>query len=107
MAPRTVSQLKTLTKCWGNHWFDKDTMAFFRTTIETSVLMQCGNGCVLFVSREVDPSGKAGYSIREADTMNKRICTRGGFMKYKCADDAVTTAKRYARFRRYLWESRS
>ncbi|UOF81059.1 hypothetical protein [Caudoviricetes sp.] len=47
----------------NGHWFDRDTIRFFKTRLPSVAYEHDGN--VFFITRETDPSGKTAYSVRE------------------------------------------
>lgn len=75
----------------GRHWFDADTMRFFRTR-----LADCGykaaDGTIYFASTEKNPSGVRKGSIRRFMGPGK-IATVGEFHSY----GNMTTADKHAR----------
>jgi hypothetical protein len=62
------------------HWFDSDTMRFFKTKLPTVAYE--GDAGVLFVTSEVDPSGVRAYSVRRQN-VDGTIKTVGAFHSYK------------------------
>lgn len=62
------------------HWFDKDTMHFFRT--ELPAYGYVGNqGVIWFVTAETGPNGAKRYTIRRMDP-DGWIRTEGEFQQY-------------------------
>ena len=88
----TVRDIQEACERAGSHWFDKDTMRFFRTRI-------CGEGRVYggryFVTSERSWTGPRLYSVRQASEEGS-ISTVGEFQGYKTAKAAISAAKRLA-----------
>ena len=83
------------------HWFDKETMAFFDTTVMTGVLPGPGH---LFVTRDMTFDRQHAYTVREfvvepVDVGRGRIEERavevktiGDFNEFQTLDEAVNAA---------------
>ncbi len=84
-----ISEVKAIVKSNGSHFFDKDTMKYWGTRIETSVFK---NGC--FVTSENDFSEtKRLYTVRRFN--GKSIVTIGDFQQYKTKEAAREAARTY------------
>ncbi len=84
-----ISEVKAIVKSNGRHFFDKDTMNYWGTRIETSVFK---NGC--FVTSEDDFSGtKRFYTVRRFNGTS--IVTIGDFQQYKTKEAAREAARTY------------
>ena len=59
----TIDQIKTANKARGFHWFDPDTLRFFKSRIGGAVYQ--GPGGVYFVTSECGPSGVRRYTVRQ------------------------------------------
>ena len=77
------------------HFFDKDTMAFFNSRLETGLLKD-----QYFITSEQDTTyknpafnGERRYSIRHIDHDNKLIHTINDFMGYKTLEQAKKALK--------------
>lgn len=68
----------------GQHWFETDTMEFFKTKLETDLI----DGRY-FISSERGPHFPRAFSIRMADE-DGHIETVGDFMAYETLEDAKT-----------------
>ena len=72
----------------GSHWFDADSMSFFRTVIESELIAGC-----YFITSEVDPARKFAYSVRQVDLdINGNfdgISTIGEFHSFDTINDAL------------------
>jgi len=66
----------------GNHWFEKDTMRFFHSRIESGIIR--GR---YFITSEVNPSDEKRYSVRYV-TDDAEIETLGEFHSYKTKEAA-------------------
>ena len=86
----TISEVKSIVTANGSHFFDKDTMKYWGTCIETSVFH---NGC--FVTSENDFWGtKRLYTVRRFD-FDGAIDTIGEFQGYKTKEAARKAARAY------------
>lgn len=61
----------------ASHWWDADTMQFFRTRVGAQVYQ--GPGGVYFVTSEKPPHGPRMFSVRQYDPKRKKIDTTGDF----------------------------
>lgn len=68
----------------GRHWFEDDTMQFFKTRLESNLI----DG-LYFISSERGPYGPRAFSVRMADE-DAHIQTVGDFMAYSTLEDAKT-----------------
>lgn len=68
----------------GGHWFDDDTIQFFKTKFESDLI-----GGRYFITSERGPHFPRAYSIRMADE-DAVIQTIGDFMEHKTLKDAMT-----------------
>ena len=66
----------------GRHWFEDDTMQFFKTRLESDLI----DG-LYFISSERGPHGPRAFSVRMADE-EAHIQTIGDFMAYETLKDA-------------------
>lgn len=73
------------------HWFDADTMRFFKTKLPENGY-ELSTGGVYFVTRETNPSGVSAYTVRR-QLHNGDIKTVGEFHKYKTAAAARAAIK--------------
>jgi hypothetical protein len=74
----TLAEFKNLNKQNGFHWFDKDTMRFFKTKIE---LWDCCSE--YFVTSEINPDGVKAYTLRRANHKTGQVSTVGTFHGFK------------------------
>ena len=97
---KTLSDIKAAAEKHGSHWFDRDTMAFFNTRLQSKAYPM-DNGDILFVTSErVDADHPRRYSIRRAyfDGEGRfQIRTIGDFQEYATADKAHRAAELLAR----------
>ncbi|MHB1952339.1 MAG: DUF7447 family protein [Sulfobacillus sp.] len=87
---KTISEIRARNRAAGFHFFDRKTMRYFRSKIYPYVY-----GGRYFVTRETDPDGKTGYTVRQAGA-DGRI-KPGQYMVHATLDDARTAAKHLAR----------
>ena len=79
---RTMDDVIAANKAIGNHWFERDTMRFFKTRIESGLI--AGHR---FITSEKGPDGVRRYSVREA-CPDGTIDTVGEFQAYRTRDQA-------------------
>ncbi len=75
----------------GHHWFDADTMEFFKSRLESDLI----DGRY-FITSERGPYGPRAFSICMADE-DAHIQTVGEFMGYETLTGAVLAATRLGR----------
>lgn len=73
------------------HWFDKDTLRFFKSKLPASAY-ELRTGGIYFVTRETNPSGVSAYSVRR-QTVAGDIATVGDFHSYPTAAAARAAIK--------------
>lgn len=78
----------------GSYWWDKDTMKFFETRLESRALQ--GIGGIFFVTSEQPPSGKRQCTVRQFNAETLSISTVGEFCKMH-RDEAIDRAKKLAK----------
>ena len=84
-----ISEVVSIVTANGGQFFDKDTMKFWVTRIETGVIK---NGC--FVTSENNYDGtKRLYTVRRFN--GKSIDTIGEFQQYKTKGSASDAARKY------------
>lgn len=88
---RTLDEIKTHNKETGHHFFDDDTMRFFRSHLHGPVF--AGR---LFVTSEKPPHGSRRYTIRVAHD-DGSISSYQGFMHYATRRAALQDAERLAK----------
>lgn len=88
--PRTIDELKALNKKNGGHWFDRGSMAFFGTRIESKILFGC-----YFITSEQPPHGDRKFSLRTFDDEGG-VETVGDFCSYPRKGDASRAARKIA-----------
>jgi len=88
----SYDDLKQANKAAGHHWFDEDTMLFFKSRLLD--IPHTGAGYWTFATSEQPPYGKRVYSVR--------ICYVNGHIEtvdtayYSGSKQAVRWAKKYA-----------
>jgi hypothetical protein len=91
----SMSDIMKAVAMRGGHWFDRDTLRFFRSRVSSRVYQ--GFGGVYFVSSERGPSGKRRYSVRSFDQSTASIETAGEFQQFGTAAPAHREAARLAK----------
>jgi len=79
----------------GRHWFDTDTMRFFRSHL-ADVGYQRGDGPIYFVTSEKGPHMKRAYTVRCLTGPKGDIKTVGEFQAFGTSATATKYAKGYA-----------
>ena len=88
---KTIADVKRLNKETGHYFFSPDTMRFFESRIETSLLK--GN---YFVTSELAPHDtERKYTLREVDWNSGDINTIGDFYSHDSIDDAKKALNEY------------
>ena len=86
-----ISEVKSIVRSNGGHFFDKDTMKYWGSRIETSVFK---NGC--FVTSEDNCNKtKRLYTVRRFN--GKSIDTIGDFQQYGTKESAREAARLYSK----------
>ncbi len=65
----------------GRHWFEPDTMRFFKTRLCGNALPG-NNGNMFFVSSERGPNKVRAYSVREFEVNTGTVNTVGKFQEF-------------------------
>lgn len=73
----TINDIKTAVRVRGSHWFDPDTMRFFKTRVLEGVYQ--GEGGIYFVTSERGPNELRRYSVRKFAPETADISTVGDF----------------------------
>ena len=81
-----------LNKSKGLHWFDKDTLRFFKSRVSN---WDCISG--LFISSERGPDMVRKYTVRKADFETGNVSTVGEFQQYRTIKAAKGAMKRAQR----------
>ena len=89
----TISAIREDARAHGSHWFDPDTMRFFRSRALSGV-MHTSDGAALFVSSESTPEGPRAYSVRSY--RDGRMDTIGEFMGHATAAQARRAMREHA-----------
>jgi hypothetical protein len=76
----------------NGHWFDKDTMAFFKSRLNEKLYYT--DKVIYFISSEKGPSGLRRYSIRYYVPLTGEVGTHGEFQKYKTLAAAKLAASK-------------
>ncbi len=88
-----MGDVKKCARECGSHWFDKDTMRFFKSRVGSEAYAD-GKGGAYFVSSEQGPDEIRRYSIQHFNAKKCNISTIGKFQKYKTGAIAKRIAKK-------------
>jgi hypothetical protein len=77
--PMSVTEIQAAAKARGSHFFDRETMRFFRSRILPEIYK--GSGGVYFVTSEQGPNGLRRFTIRKFDPVTADIEAFGPFYK--------------------------
>jgi hypothetical protein len=80
---RTIEDVKAANRQIGNHWFDRGTMRFFNTKIESGLI----GGKYFITSERCDDNHPRLFTVRRAEP-DATIDTVGEFQQYRTRDDA-------------------
>lgn len=95
LATLTMSKVRRANAAADHHWFDKDTLRFFRSKVSPTIYK--GSRCAYFVTSEEGPSGGRRYSIRKTCDGGGKIDTVGDFQRFSTLSAAREEAKRIAK----------
>jgi hypothetical protein len=78
----------------GGHWFDADTLRFFRSRLPTGCVGRVDN-TAWFVTSEAGPFGRGprAYTVRRADVVTGHVDTDGAFRGYATRGAAMSAAR--------------
>ncbi len=85
---RSMADVRAANKAAGKHWFDRATMKFWRSRIETPLY---ANGC--FVTSESEGDGKRRYYTVRRAMPDGSIQNVGKFMEWGMLEYAISVAK--------------
>ncbi len=88
-----MTEIKKCNSGKGKHFFDRDTMRFFKSRIESSQPIHGPKG-IFFVTSEQAPGGKRKYTIRKFNPKTCEVKTHGEFQEFKERWQAMTRAVR-------------
>jgi hypothetical protein len=74
---KTLAEVKAANKANGNHWFERSTMRFFNSVIESRLM----DGGFFITSERMELEFPKLYTVRRADE-NGLIETIGRFQEY-------------------------
>ena len=89
-----IAEVKRIARSWGSHFFDKETIRFFKSKICSRVYD--GPGGIYFVTSEKGPHMPRRYSVRRLNIEEEDIETVGDFNLVSTRDEAYAIAKDYA-----------
>lgn len=73
----------------AGHWFDRDTMRFFKTRLPRTAVLLPASGAIYFITAETDPQRQTRYTVR-CMTRDGHISTQGGFHCWRTRAQAVS-----------------
>lgn len=88
---RPISDVIDVSRQHGNHFFDPETIAWFRSEIVDKVF-----GVFFVTSEQFDDESPRLFTIRRIDWDNGTISTVGKFQQYETLEEAMTEVKRLA-----------
>lgn len=86
---RTIKEIKQANRASGGHWFDPDTLRFFRSRIDSTVY----GGRYFVSSEQYDDSTPRLYTVREAKP-DGDVETVGEFQAYATRGEAISAISR-------------
>lgn len=85
---RDMADVKAANAAIGGHWFERSTMRFFNTRIESKLMTRGSSGRQVFITSErCDETTPRKYTVREALT-DGSIDTVGEFQQHATLQDA-------------------
>lgn len=85
---KTISEVRAANRRIDNHFFDRDTMRFFKSKIESGVY----GGRYFITSEQFREDSSRRYTIREAKASGE-VNTIGAFQAYYSLEDARQNAR--------------
>ncbi len=92
-----IDDVEQCAKICKSHWFDKDTLAFFKSKVGERAYLD-GKGGAYFTSSERGPHGPRAYSVRHYNPARCGISTVGKFQGYATQDQATIAAQKKSVF---------
>lgn len=80
----TISDIRTLNKRAGQSFFNRKTMKFFESRIESTLMK--GN---YFITSEKPPHNPRHYKVRQYDQSNHHILSISGEIQYSAAKQLI------------------
>lgn len=101
----TLRLIRERNAASGGHWFDADTLKFFRSRLPTGVVGRVDN-TAWFVTSEAGPFGRGprAYTVRRADVATGHVDTVGEFRGYSTRGAAITAARQCVRAASAAWK---
>lgn len=93
--PRTIGELKEANREAGFHFFDRDSMRFFRSRVLPNLYVGCG-GIYFVTSEQFSDASKRSFTVRVFDPATASVDTFGDFNELDRAE-ALTLARRAAK----------
>lgn len=90
-----IHSVKECARVCRSHWFDADTLRFFKSRVG-SIAYRDGRGGAYFTTSEKGPNDIRAYSVRHYDPDRCGINTVGKFQQYRTSAQADRAAKKLA-----------
>jgi hypothetical protein len=88
----TIEQITARNRETGHHFFDADTLRFFRSRINARVYHAHATGVAYFVTSEQAPHSPRRYTLRRFDQATGEVETVGEFLQYATRSAAHNAA---------------
>lgn len=88
----TMREVIAANRAAGHHWFDRDTMRFFRTRLCPATVTALPDGGALFVASDVPPHGPRAYAVRRAHA-DGSVETLGVVCEFRTRAQAIAALK--------------
>ena len=86
----------------NRHWFDKDTLRFFKSRISETAYANNSKEVAYFVTSEQSPHGTRKYTVRMYDFRTRQISNASNFGQYASRSGATSAAQTLAAFQQNL-----
>ena len=90
----TINDIQSQMRVRGSHWWDPDTMRFFRTRTVGPVFE--GPGGIYFATSDRQYDDSRAYCVRRYDPTDRDISTVGEIGQYKSRTGAIAKARKLA-----------
>ena len=99
--------IRERNKSNGGHWFDVDTLRFFRSRLPTGCVGRVDNTAWFVTSEAAGPFGRGprAYTVRRADVATGHVDTEGTFRGYATRGAAITAARQCIRAASAAWKA--
>ena len=94
--PLTIDDIQSAMRARGSHWWDHDTMKFFRTRPVGEVWTTADGSAAYFATSDKQFNGSRAYTVRRYDIAGNDIDTIGELCGYRVRTTAIAAARRLA-----------